>query len=692
MVVSLSMYLWFQRAPQTLSFNAFTGEWTTPQSRTIVTVAPRTEFPIKSEFYRRRIAALRAARSVAPKGVAPERVGRRYCQELERKAAKRNRAARIGMGREPHRKAAERSRVAWNGMGSCIRAFAREPVVLVVGGARDAADLLPLLRAFAAGDVYEVYAVWALGPEDEHAPLKREWQRAAADVLTAPGPYGWGALLQSYAPVAVIGTSAAGNAIRNSCVLLQSYVLIASLAPAQRAMPSKVGPSRTCVRSKEAAVRGASPFVHAFDALLRSLLLKFTERCRAAARARRRAIRDACAQHQGASAPILMPPQDVASAAWTATLEPVALASWHIPKFSVSVITNDRREPWSLLRLLSSLRGAALFGDAVPVSFNVDSSADDETLQLVQEFSGLWGKRGRTSTSLRTLKAGLIRAVTESYYPTDKHHHCVLLEDDIEVSPLFYAWAKYTTLTYQYGAPADFEPDMYGISLYTPRLNEISPRPYVYDSNAVIARRTGGQLHMPYLHQTPCSWGGVYFAEAWMEFRAYLAARLKEEHIVVHVPAARTNWWRVSWKRYFIEMAYQRDYYMLYPNYHNQTSFATNWLEPGQHIHRTQPAAALVGPAPPPAPPAPPVRHGDASHRPEHYTVPLMALASTALLDQLPAQRLPPLSALPRLDVLDQFAGNDAELYIAVLRALHRYRDPHSTYCMNNFDRPDEVF
>jgi hypothetical protein len=33
-------------------------------------------------------------------------------------------------------------------------------------------------------------------------------------------------------------------------------------------------------------------------------------------------------------------------------------------------------------------------------------------------------------------------------------------------------------------------------------------------------------------------------------------------------------------------MAYQRQYYMLYPNYSNQTSFATNWLEPGEHIDK----------------------------------------------------------------------------------------------------------
>jgi hypothetical protein len=74
--------------------------------------------------------------------------------------------------------------------------------------------------------------------------------------------------------------------------------------------------------------------------------------------------------------------QDFANAAWIATLPPVALASWSVPRFTVSVITNDR--PWSLKRLLTSLRTSALFGVPVDVAFSVEASADDETLALVQ--------------------------------------------------------------------------------------------------------------------------------------------------------------------------------------------------------------------------------------------------------------------------------------------------------------------
>ena len=51
----------------------------------------------------------------------------------------------------------------------------------------------------------------------------------------------------------------------------------------------------------------------------------------------------------------------------------------------------------------------------------------------------------------------------------NRHHHAFLLEDDVEISPHFYAWAKWATLTYQYGEESDFMRDMYGVSLYTPR-------------------------------------------------------------------------------------------------------------------------------------------------------------------------------------------------------------------------------
>ena len=41
-------------------------------------------------------------------------------------------------------------------------------------------------------------------------------------------------------------------------------------------------------------------------------------------------------------------------------------------------------------------------------------------------------------------------AIVESWYPKGNHSYGVFLEDDVEVSPLFYAWLKYAILYYRY--------------------------------------------------------------------------------------------------------------------------------------------------------------------------------------------------------------------------------------------------
>ncbi|CAM9853584.1 unnamed protein product [Chrysoparadoxa australica] len=349
-----------------------------------------------------------------------------------------------------------------------------------------------------------------------------------------------------------------------------------------------------------------------------------------------RQLQDACQSHSGAAACIIMPAEDFKYATWMVDLPPVALASWNIPQFSISVITNNR--PESLQRLLVSLEHGHYFGDRLGVDFSIESTASDETLVRVQEFVHSWGARGSVSAKYRVIKGGLIRAVTESYYPSTRHHHGILLEDDIEAS--ISHWLADHLTRYQYGTAQDFAPHMYGVSLYTPRVNEIAPKRYPYDSDKVMVSASNlGTHHMPYLHQTPCSWGAVYFADTWKEYRAYLNARMADAHLNLQIRSAKTNGWSTSWKRYFIEMAYQSQYYMLYPNYSNQTSFSTNWLEPGEHIVGSKPR-----------------QRGDARHPAQYYIVPLMQDEEASMMwNELPQGGLPPLEDLPQLNVLDLF-------------------------------------
>ncbi|GBE86560.1 hypothetical protein SCP_0904390 [Sparassis crispa] len=334
-----------------------------------------------------------------------------------------------------------------------------------------------------------------------------------------------------------------------------------------------------------------------------------------------------------------IPQGDLPYCDWMGTLSLQEWMDWHMPQVDISVVTNDR--PWSLNRLLSSLSSARYFGDSLDLRINLDQTADPETLDLVDEFE--W-EHGRVSIHHRVIHGGLLPAVVESWYPHSNHSYGLILEDDVEVSPLFYAWIKMSILRYRYGAPQNVSPQLFGISLYQQKHLELRPEGrHAFNARSAFAAANLPDPITPYLSQIPCSWGAVYFPEQWREFHAYLAFRLSEYAWDVDeavVPAVRSNNWSRSWKKYFIELVYLRGYVMLYPNYEDYISLSTNHLEAGSHV-KDVPSETYL-------------------RKKRLFLLPLMALPDvidwlsplvTGLLD-LPGGTLPRWQEMPVLDLL----------------------------------------
>ncbi|KAI9318525.1 hypothetical protein BX666DRAFT_2025975 [Dichotomocladium elegans] len=322
-----------------------------------------------------------------------------------------------------------------------------------------------------------------------------------------------------------------------------------------------------------------------------------------------------------------LPPGEVRHALWIRDLEKHTLKHWNDIKIDVVVIT-DRR-PHSLSRLLQSASRSFYLGDTVDLKVHLEQSADRVTRMLVNGFT--WS-HGPKTVRHRIRKGGLMPAIVESWYPTSDDNYAVLLEDDIEVSPLFYIWAKYSILRYRYTAKhVDKEAQhMYGISLYSPRHLELNPegrRPF--DPNQAIGPSYDPRV--PYLSQVPCSWGAVYFPEHWREFHSYLTNRLEDleqdKLLNITVPGSRSERWKKSWKKYFIELVYLRSYVMLYPNFQLFESFSTNHLEFGTHVKQEQGRVNAL----------------------DEFLVPLMQ--RDTILSQLPNNRLPLFADLPILDL-----------------------------------------
>ncbi|CAG8597548.1 1342_t:CDS:2, partial [Acaulospora colombiana] len=324
---------------------------------------------------------------------------------------------------------------------------------------------------------------------------------------------------------------------------------------------------------------------------------------------------------------IAIPLEELKHLTWLTDLPVEALKQWNKPKIRLEVITQDR--PDSLARLIRSLKSSYYFGDDMPLTINVDRNSDPVTIEYCKTLEWNFGQK---NIRHRIIQGGLMAAVVESYYPVDDNDYAVLLEDDIEVSPFFYSWTKYSVLKYRYGIDRILSRRMYGISLYSSKINELHKPGRKQFSPLLSFEGTTYSLYSPYLGQVPCSWGAVYFPEIWREFHHYFIARLEDSGGLrvqnITIPESRSNRWRNSWKRFFIELAYLRGYVMLYPNYENYTSLSTNHAEVGTHIH---------------------LGEGKPSSN-EVFDVPLMK--ENILLQGLPDGKLPEYSDLPTMDLL----------------------------------------
>ncbi|KIY43720.1 hypothetical protein FISHEDRAFT_52978 [Fistulina hepatica ATCC 64428] len=357
-----------------------------------------------------------------------------------------------------------------------------------------------------------------------------------------------------------------------------------------------------------------------------------------------------------ASTILRIPENDLAHCQWMASFSLTEWYNWHKPQMQVSLITKDR--PKSLSRLLASLSQAAFFGDKVDVRIHIEQDCDRETLALFDRFS--W-PHGSVYVQHRIIQGGLLPAVVESWYPSSNDSYGLLLEDDVELSPMFYAWSKMALLKYRYGRLVDRSDLLFGISLYQQKNTELQ----IDGRRPFDARSLFHTLHLdfpstPYLSQIPCSWGAVYFPEHWREFHNYLAFRLSEYVFSIEqniVPDLRSNRWLRSWKKYFIEFVYLRGYVMLYPNYADFVSLSTNHLEVGSHVRATS------------------------MEKRDLFVLPLMVRDGERLLE-LPNHCLPGWDSLPTLNLTGALVSSDDIVRIGRERRLQLTgcRDSPSVY------------
>lgn len=178
----------------------------------------------------------------------------------------------------------------------------------------------------------------------------------------------------------------------------------------------------------------------------------------------------------------------------------------------------------SLIRLLQSLKKADFFSLAPPrLTIELPHDIDEATRRYLESFK--WPPVAEQETGdLLTLhhripQHGLtaeensIRSL-ESFWPADPlTSHVLILSPQVELSPLFFHYLKYTMLEYKYSSSKAFiNLNLLGISLDTPSSYLNGTSKFV---SPLINTTTGENVAMvgasPFLWQAPNSNAQLYF-------------------------------------------------------------------------------------------------------------------------------------------------------------------------------------
>lgn len=232
---------------------------------------------------------------------------------------------------------------------------------------------------------------------------------------------------------------------------------------------------------------------------------------------------------------------------------------------TVAIVIIAYNRPDSLKRLLMSLAGADYPNNkGIPLIISIDKGDNAKVIEEAESF--IW-EHGEKSVICREANLGLKQHVLLCGDYTQTYDGVIMLEDDLFVSPSFYAYAS-AALEFAKGQEA-----IGGVSLYNHLLNVHVREPFEavredYDN---------------WYFQFASSWGQAFDRTQWSGFREWLTENGNKPLAAVDVPENVSSWSDKSWLKYYIKYLIEKNKYFLYP----YVSLTTNFSEEGAHAKET---------------------------------------------------------------------------------------------------------
>ncbi|KAI3919370.1 hypothetical protein MKW92_046506 [Papaver armeniacum] len=256
---------------------------------------------------------------------------------------------------------------------------------------------------------------------------------------------------------------------------------------------------------------------------------------------------------------------------------------------TVKLLAFDRFD--SISRCLRSLANADYVDNRVNLHVYIDhfkeanhSSNLDEKLEeshrildFVDKF--VW-KYGEKFVHFRTGNVGLQAQWLESWWPSSDDEFAFVVEDDLEVSPLYYKFLKGLIVNYYYNS-SNYSPSIYGASLQRPRFV-----PGKHGNK--IQLDTGTRL---FLYQLVGTWGQLLFPKPWKEFRLWYNIHKAKGIKPVLQGMVTTGWYKRMgeriWTPWFIKFIHSRGYFNIYTNFQGERALSVSHRDAGVNYGKT---------------------------------------------------------------------------------------------------------
>ncbi|KAF3782887.1 hypothetical protein EJ110_NYTH33489 [Nymphaea thermarum] len=260
-------------------------------------------------------------------------------------------------------------------------------------------------------------------------------------------------------------------------------------------------------------------------------------------------------------------------------------------RFIVKVLAYDRLD--SLARCLRSIANADYDGDRVDLHIFLDhfraSDAGNDSGVLDQRLEGArrmlgfvdgfeW-KFGDKLVHYRTGNVGLQAQWLEAWWPSSDDEFAFVVEDDLELSPVYYRYLKKLIAAYYYDR-SNFNPSIYGASLQRPRF---------------VAGKHGNKLQLDddthiFLYQIVGTWGQLLFPKPWKEFRLWYDTHKLKNIQPILMGMVTTGWYKRMgeriWTPWFIKFIHTRGYYNIYTNLLQERALSVSHREAGVNYGR----------------------------------------------------------------------------------------------------------